>query len=137
MRAPPSCRAVAFERDAERAARIARNASALGVPSLRVVRGAVPVALLDLAADTAPQAMFMGGGIGTPGLLDACWNALARGGRLVANVVTIEGEAALAAAQARLGGELARIAVARAEMIGSVLGWRPLTPVTQWTAVKR
>ena len=45
-------------------------------------------------------------------LFDACWDALKPGGRLVANAVTIDGEAALFARQARIGGELARIDIA-------------------------
>src|SRR5690606_39549684 len=38
-RAHPSCEAVAIERDPERAARIGRNARALGVPGGQVVEG--------------------------------------------------------------------------------------------------
>ena len=52
-------RAIAIERRADRAARIARNALALGVPDLRVVEGAAPAALAGLPA---PDAVFIGGG---------------------------------------------------------------------------
>ena len=68
MRTHPSCRAVAVERVPERAARITRNADALGVPGLRVVTGAAPGALDKLPA---PDAVFIGGGLTAPGLLDA------------------------------------------------------------------
>jgi precorrin-6B C5,15-methyltransferase / cobalt-precorrin-6B C5,C15-methyltransferase len=133
MRTHPSCRAVAVEGSAERAERITRNATRLGVPHLRVVRGRAPEALAGLPA---PDAVFVGGGLTTPGLLEACWAALPAGGRLVANAVTVEGEAVLGAWHARAGGELVRVAVQRAEPVGSFTGWRPAMPVTIWSVVK-
>ncbi|MBI3453831.1 MAG: precorrin-6y C5,15-methyltransferase (decarboxylating) subunit CbiE [Rhodospirillales bacterium] len=133
MRAARGARAVAVERDADRRAFIAKNAAALGVPKLAIVAGDAPAALAGLAP---PDAVFVGGGLSTPGLVEACWTALAPGGRLVANAVTVEGESALIAWQAKLGGALARIAVSRTEPVGGFQGWRPLTPVTQWNAVK-
>ncbi len=140
MRAHASCRAIAFERDPERAARIARNAQALGVPALRVVLGCAPDAFpADDAerGDVRPDAAFVGGGLNADGtLLATCWQALRPGGRLVVNVMTIDGERRVADAHERYGGELARIAVSRAVPIGGVLGWRPLTPVTQWAVTK-
>ena len=48
MLADPSLRAIAIESDADRAARIRRNAAALGVPGLAVVEGAAPAALAGL-----------------------------------------------------------------------------------------
>ncbi|WP_240197431.1 precorrin-6y C5,15-methyltransferase (decarboxylating) subunit CbiE, partial [Nonomuraea lactucae] len=45
MRCHPSCRAVAVESRADRAAASRRNADTLGVPSLRVVEGRAPAAL--------------------------------------------------------------------------------------------
>jgi precorrin-6B C5,15-methyltransferase / cobalt-precorrin-6B C5,C15-methyltransferase len=132
-RAHPSCRAIAIERRPDRAQRIAGNARALGVPALRVVEGELPPALDGLPP---PDAIFIGGGIGTEGLVERCWAALPPGGRLVANVVTITGEATLAGWHQRLGGELTRISVARARAVGGMLGWKSLAPVTQWAAVK-
>ncbi len=135
LRAHPTCRAVAFERDPVRAARISRNAETLGVPGLRVVVGPAPATFSS--AGTAPDALFIGGGLnGDDTLLACCWDALRSNGRVVANVVTVGGETALAAARERWGGELARIAVARADTVGGVLGWRPQMPVTQWAAIK-
>ena len=58
------------------------------------------------------------------------------GGRLVANVVTLEGEIALADFRERHGGDLVRIAVSRAEPVGPFTGWKPLMAVTQLAAVK-
>jgi precorrin-6Y C5,15-methyltransferase (decarboxylating) len=134
-RAHPSCRAVAFERDPVRAQRIVQNARALGVPTLHVVVGDAPATFVD--AGPTPDAIFIGGGVNADAaLIETCWNALAPGGRLVANVVTVAGEAALANAYARHGGALVRIAVARADAVGGVVGWRPAMPVTQWSAVK-
>jgi precorrin-6Y C5,15-methyltransferase (decarboxylating) len=54
----------------------------------------------------------------------------------VANAVTLEGEAVLASQAATRSGTLTRFAVARAEPVGGLHGWRPLMSVTQWAAVK-
>ena len=133
MLADPSLRAVAIEHRSDRAARIRRNAAALGVPGLEVIEGAAPVALQGLAQ---PDAIFVGGGTSRPGLLDAAAAALRPGGRLVVNAVTLETEAVLIARHAALGGNLIRIAIARAGGVGGKTGWRPAMPVTQWTWVK-
>ena len=133
MLADPSMRAVAIEADAERAARIRRNASAFGVPGLTVVEGAAPGALAGLPA---PDAIFIGGGGTDDGVMDAAIDALPSGGRLVANAVTLEMEALLLARHAALGGDLVRIAISRETAIGSMSGWRPAMPVTQWCWVK-
>ncbi|MGW8883437.1 precorrin-6y C5,15-methyltransferase (decarboxylating) subunit CbiE [Streptomyces sp. NPDC055749] len=133
MRTAPSCRAVSVERDPERALRIARNADRLGVPGLRVVTGRAPAALAGLPV---PDAVFIGGGLTVPGLLDACWDALPAGGRLVANTVTLESEALLAERYRAHGGELVRLAVAHAVPVGGFTGWRQAMPVTQWSVRK-
>jgi precorrin-6Y C5,15-methyltransferase (decarboxylating) len=90
----------------------------------------------SLAGLTPPDAIFIGGGLTTPDLVDTCWAALKPGGRLVANAVTLEGEAVLSALAATRNGTLTRIAIARAEPVGGLHGWRPLMSVTQWAAVK-
>ena len=132
MLADPSLRAFAIEHRSDRAARIRRNAAALGVPGLAVIEGAAPEALQGLAQ---PDAIFVGGGT-SQGLLDAAAAALRPGGRLVVNAVTLETEAVLIARHAALGGNLIRIAIARAGGVGGKTGWRPAMPVTQWTWVK-
>jgi precorrin-6Y C5,15-methyltransferase (decarboxylating) len=134
MRTDRRCRAVAIERDPERAGRVSENAKALGVPRLQVVLGAAPEALDSL---DAPDAVFIGGGLTVPGVVEACWEALAVGGRFVANAVTVESEAALADWYGRLGGDLTRIEISRAAPVGGFTGWRPAMPVTQWAVVKR
>jgi precorrin-6Y C5,15-methyltransferase (decarboxylating) len=130
MRVHPSSRAIAIEPRAERRDRIERNAAVLGVPALQVVAGSAPDALDGLPA---PDAIFVGGGVSVPGVLDACVAALRPGARLVANGVTLETEIALADRQAKLGGSLLRIALERAEPIGGFTGWTPARTVTQWT----
>jgi len=133
MLADPSLRAIAIERMAERAARIRRNAAALGAPALRVVESAAPEALDHLPP---PGAIFVGGGASDPGVLDKALGALSSGGRLVVNAVTLATESLLLERHARLGGELTRIGIARAAPMGGETGWRPALPVTQWTWVK-
>ncbi|MEV5606866.1 precorrin-6y C5,15-methyltransferase (decarboxylating) subunit CbiE [Streptomyces sp. NPDC052225] len=133
MRTHPTCRAYAVERDAERAARIERNAARLGVPGLTVVTGAAPAALAQLPS---PDAVFIGGGLTAPGLLDTCWNALEPGGRLVANTVTLESEALLTTWYRRHGGDLTKLSVAHAVPVGGFTGWRQAMPVTQWSVTK-
>ncbi|MER5367394.1 precorrin-6y C5,15-methyltransferase (decarboxylating) subunit CbiE [Streptomyces sp. NPDC002722] len=133
MRTHPSCRAITVERDPRRAQRIAHNADRLGVPALRVVTGPAPGNLTRLPT---PDAVFIGGGLTVPGLLDTCWDALPPGGRLVANTVTLESEALLAEAHREHGGELVRLAVAHAVPVGGFTGWRQAMPVTQWSVRK-
>jgi len=133
LRAGRDMKAIAVESDAKRRAFIVDNASTLGTPEIEIVAGEAPHALAGLES---PDAIFIGGGITTPGLVERCWAALPSGGRLVANVVTVEGESCVARHRGELGGSLTRIAISRAEPVGSLLGWRPLMPVTQWAAVK-
>jgi precorrin-6Y C5,15-methyltransferase (decarboxylating) len=129
MRAHPTCTATAVEASPERAERIGRNASRLGVPGLRVVTGRAPQALADLPA---PDAVFVGGGATRDGVLDACLSALPAGGRLVVHGVTLETEQLLGRLYAERGGELARLAVETAAPIGGFTGWTPARTVTQW-----
>lgn len=130
----PANRAVAVERREDRAERIGRNARNLGVGArIAVVPGASSARLGELPE---PQAVFVGGGVAEPALLAACRAALPPAGRLVANAVTIEGEAALLAAHAEAGGRLRRISVAHAAPVGGLTGWRPAMPVTQWVWTK-
>lgn len=133
MLADPSLTAIAIESNPERTTRIARNAAAFGVPGLKVIEGMAPAALAGLPT---PDVIFLGGGGSDDGVLDAAINALRPGGRLVANAVTLEMEAILLARHAELGGELIRIAVSRAAPVGSMQGWKPAMPVTQWSWVK-
>ena len=123
----PSLRAIGIEERPERTARAARNAAALGATDLEIVTDRAPAALAGLPA---PDAIFIGGGL-SDGVLEFAWDALKPGGRLVANAVTIEGEQQLSAALLRFRGELVRIEIARAELVGALHGWRAAMPVTQ------
>ncbi len=133
MRVHPSCRAVAVESSAERAARITGNARRLGVPGLQLVHGRAPEALVGLPR---PDAVFVGGGATTPLLLDTCWEALLPGGRLVVNAVTVQSEAVLADWHARVGGSLTRLSVSHGEPVGRFTGWKPAMPVTIWSVTR-
>ena len=124
--------AIAIEIRADRVARIARNAAALGVPGLRIVQGAAPAALVDLPV---PHAVFLGGG-GSDGVLAAVWEALRPGGRLVANAVTLEMQALMMQWFQAHGGELAQVQVSRAGPVGGFTAWRPAMPVMQWSVEK-
>jgi precorrin-6Y C5,15-methyltransferase (decarboxylating) len=122
----------AVERDPARAERVRRNARSLGVPGLHVVESASADAV---AALPRPDAVFVGGGA-TADLLDACWAALAPGGRLVVHGVTVETEVLLHEVRGRLGGAMTRISVEDLDDIGSLHGWRPSRSIVQWSAVK-
>ncbi|RQN36876.1 bifunctional cobalt-precorrin-7 (C(5))-methyltransferase/cobalt-precorrin-6B (C(15))-methyltransferase [Paraburkholderia tropica] len=133
MRAHPACRAIAIEANAQRQRFIEHNRHALGVPALQLVAGRAPDALAGLAA---PDAVFIGGGVTVPGVLDACWERLAPGGRLVANAVTVQSEAALVAWRAQHGGTLTRIGIGEAEPLGRFDTWRQALPVTLYDVRK-
>lgn len=133
LRAGAGTRAIGIDRNAARAARARSNAERLGVPRLQVIEGEVPSALDGLAR---PDAIFIGGGLTTPGIIEICWRALKPGGRLVANTVTLESEALLLAAFAARGGELVRLSIAHTDTLGGFTGWRPAMPVTQWAIEK-
>jgi precorrin-6Y C5,15-methyltransferase (decarboxylating) len=68
--------------------------------------------------------------------MDAVWQALPAGGRLVVNAVTLETEALLIDWHRRHGGELLRLGVERAAPVGGLTGWRAAMPVVQWSVRK-
>ena len=138
MLAHPMNQAIAIERHPARAARARRNALALGTPALQIIEGEAPEALQNLPP---PNAIFLGGSAHRPGLpglpslpslIDTAKAALKPGGRLVANAIALETEAALIAAQSRYGGTLTRIAIERLDHVGTMQAYRPAMTVTQW-----
>jgi precorrin-6Y C5,15-methyltransferase (decarboxylating) len=136
------CNAVAFERDEQRRKRIAKNALAHG--AIVDVRGEAPAAFDEAVLSSGgvdgvprPSAIFIGGGLTQPGLLESCYDRLPTGGRLVANAVTAESEAVLVQWYSRVDGELRRFQHYRGEPVGGFTGWRPAMPVTQWSVTKR
>jgi precorrin-6Y C5,15-methyltransferase (decarboxylating) len=139
MRAAPGTQALAIEQDALRLGRIGRNAHALGVPGLRPLLGKMPglLSVLDEDEPRAPDAIFVGGGVSQPGLLEKLWARLAPGGRLVANAVTLQAEQAVLTFYQTHGGTLRRLAVSRLVPVGtSFERWDSLAPVTQLCAEK-
>ncbi len=130
-RSAPGCRAIAFERDERRRKRIEQNTATFGVNVVATFDA--PAAFAD---EPPPDAIFVGGGLTQPGLMEACWERLPVGGRLVANVVTAESEAILAQWYSRVGGGLRRFQHYRGEPVGQFTGWRPAMPVTQWSVTK-
>ena len=127
-------RAVAIERDDRRCATIARNAAMLGVPQLRIVNAVAPDVFANI--EGSPDAIFVGGGAARAGLLDRCWDILPSGGRLIANAVSLEAGARLLEFRRRHGGEMIRIAIARAAPVGRLTGLRALMDVTQYAGAK-
>lgn len=124
-------RAVCIEARADRAANIRANAAAFGIAHRLTLREgwALPL-LVDLPP---PEAVFVGGG-GNGALYAALWALLPEGARVVANAVTIEGEAMLAAQHACHGGSLLRLDMAEAATLGRFRDWRAARPVVQWRA---
>lgn len=133
MRAARGALALAFERDAERLRMIDENADRLGTPRLKVVAGETPQ---SLAGQDAPDAVFIGGGMGNPGVFETSWAALKSQGRMVANVVTLEGELHLVDLQEKYGGDLVRLDISYLTRIGPLRALRPRMPVLQWRAIK-
>jgi precorrin-6Y C5,15-methyltransferase (decarboxylating) len=133
MRTHNSCRTLAIEASERRQEFIIRNSLALGVPDLQLVRGEAPAALQGLAE---PDAVFIGGGVTDAGVMDACWEGLKPGGRLVANAVTIQSEMALVTWRAAHGGELTKLLVSQAQPLGGFDTWRSALPVTIYAVRK-
>jgi precorrin-6Y C5,15-methyltransferase (decarboxylating) len=131
--AHPANRAIGIEAREDRLQNARANADSLGVPHLDLRLGGAPDALKGLPT---PDAVFIGGGASRDGVLDAVWQALPPGGRLVVNSVTLETEAILIAWQARHCGTLLRLSVERAGAVGGLTGWRPAVPVVQWSVTK-
>lgn len=126
----PSCRAIAIEPRQERAERAKRNAETMGVPSLQIIKGKAPAALAGLPR---PNAVFIGGGMTCPNLLQYVWDQLLPYGRLVINSVTTEGDLLLFQAFQQWGGEINRIEVQHLETLGSYHGFKPYRPITQYS----
>ncbi|MBK0328201.1 precorrin-6y C5,15-methyltransferase (decarboxylating) subunit CbiE [Rhodobacteraceae bacterium F11138] len=127
--AHPGLSATSIEPRADRAERIRRNADRLGVDRLDIRQGHAPAALDGLRT---PNAVFIGGGLSET-MLTWLRARLTPGTRLVANAVTLESEALLAAAQAELGGMLTRIELAQAAPLGGKRGWKAAYPLVQWS----
>jgi precorrin-6B C5,15-methyltransferase / cobalt-precorrin-6B C5,C15-methyltransferase len=133
MRTTRGCEAYAIEPLSDRRAMIAANADQLGTPRLRIVAGAAPEAYATLPR---PHAVFIGGGISTVGTFEGAWHALMPQGRMVINVVTLEGEMRLYDLQEKFGGELVRMETSVLTKVGPHRALKPRMAVTQWRVTK-
>ena len=131
LRLSPGSTVTAIEPRGDRRALIAENFGRFG---LRADVRAGRIGDVDLDG-TEADAVFIGGGL-SDGVADLMWPRLSEGGTMVANAVTLEGEAILADLQARHGGTLVRLAMQRAEAVGPFRSWRAAMPVTIWSVVK-
>ncbi|MTI10894.1 precorrin-6y C5,15-methyltransferase (decarboxylating) subunit CbiE [Curvivirga aplysinae] len=126
-------KAIAIEDNDKRLGLMADNALSLGTPTLKIIQGRAPERLDGLAT---PDAIFIGGGLTSEGLVEACWDALPKGGRLVANAVTLQGETKLMEMWENWGGEMSRQSVSRLTKVGPHHGWKPFMQVTQYAVTK-
>ena len=133
MRSTRGCEAIAFEHNVERLSMIAQNMDSLGTPRLKVIAGKAPETFANLPA---PHAVFIGGGVGNAGVFETAWEKLRPAGRLVANVVTIEGEMHLYDLQEKHGGELVKIDISNLTSVGPYRAMKPRMSVTQWRVQK-
>lgn len=133
MRSVRGARAIAVEHNEHRLAMLAENADRLGTPRIYIVKGEAPAALAGLKR---PDAVFIGGGMGDPGVFETSWEALKPGGRIVGNVVTLEGELHVIDLQEKHGGDLVRIDVSVLSKVGNLRALKPRMSVLQWRAIK-
>jgi precorrin-6B C5,15-methyltransferase / cobalt-precorrin-6B C5,C15-methyltransferase len=133
MRSTRGCEAIAIENNDDRLKMIATNADQLGTPRLKIIAGKAPDALKELRA---PDAVFIGGGIGNEGVFEAAWEKLRPAGTLVSNVVTLEGEMHLYDLQEKHGGDLVKIEISNLTSVGPYRAMKPRMSVTQWRVQK-
>jgi precorrin-6Y C5,15-methyltransferase (decarboxylating) len=96
---------------------------------VRVIAGRAPEALADLEA---PDAVFVGGSKGSlDEIIDAAWEKLKPGGRIVANAITLEnaGEAYQAFRRRGLVPEVTLLQVSRAEPLAHYMRYEALNPI--------
>ena len=139
LRARPEGQVFAIEPHGERRGFMDKNARRFGLGHDErdpfTVSGAHAPDAFE-AAGFSPDAVFVGGGLSREGLLDGAWQALNSGGVLVANAVTLEGQAVLSTWRERVHGDFTTLSVSRGEAVGRFTGLRPLMPVLQWVGRK-
>ena len=133
MRSTRGCEAIAYESHDERLTMISQNADALGTPRLKIVAGEAPG---SFAGQPHPHAVFIGGGMGNAGVFEESWAALKPGGRMAANVVTLEGELHVVDLQEKFGGDLVRFDISKLSHVGRLRALRPSMAVLQWRTIK-
>jgi precorrin-6B C5,15-methyltransferase / cobalt-precorrin-6B C5,C15-methyltransferase len=133
MRSTRGCEAYAIEPLEDRRAMIAANADQLGTPRLEIIASTGSEAFENLPA---PHAVFIGGGLSDEGTFEGAWSALRSGGNLVANTVTLEGDAKLIDLQKQHGGDLVRMDISTLTHVGDMRALRPRMSVLQWRVRK-
>lgn len=133
LRASRGGKAIAFERDDARVAMIGQNMVRHGVFDLDIRAGDLPAALDGC---DAPDVIFHGGDVGNEAIFEVCWDRLKPGGQLVANAVTVEGQARLYDRHAGFGGTLTQIQIGNVEPLGSKRVIKQKMPVLQWAVTK-
>ena len=131
--AAPEARSIAIEPRESRCENIIENARRFGLAGrMRCVHGTAPDALADLPL---PAAVFLGGGA-SEDVLQAIWDRITPGTRLVANAVALETQALLIRWHGMHGGQLLRIDLAQAAPLGTMQGWQPSRPQLQWSVTR-
>lgn len=123
----------AVEADPQRGARAQANAEAFGLGHRWHLHEGKSIERFAQLPD--PDVVFVGGGANAA-LVEALWERLPPGARLVMNGVTLETEALLYDSHARLGGRLWRIDIAEAGALGRLRGWEASRPVVQWSVTR-
>jgi precorrin-6Y C5,15-methyltransferase (decarboxylating) len=125
----PQGRVYAVEVDPEGVEICRENVRAHAVDNVRVIAGRAPAVLADLEA---PDAVFVGGSKGSlDEIIDAAWEKLSPGGRIVANAITLEnaGEAYQAFRRRGLVPEVTLLQVSRAEPLAHYMRYEALNPI--------
>ncbi len=132
MRATRGCEAIAFESNAERLEMIAVNADQPrhAAPQDRRRRGA----RIPCRASPRPMPCSSAVASAMPACSKPPGRPLKPGGRMVANVVTLEGELHLVDLQEKHGGDLVRIEISHLTHIGPFRALKPRMAVLQWRA---
>ena len=124
----------AVEKDPRGIELIQNNLRRFGLDNIVPVAGEAPAVLLDLPA---PHRVFIGGSGGRlEEILEQAMHRLRYDGRIVANAVTLETAACLAAPRPGWRCELVQLQVSRAIPAGKAHMWRALNPVCIITLVR-
>ncbi|MGL5406474.1 MAG: precorrin-6Y C5,15-methyltransferase (decarboxylating) subunit CbiT [Propionibacteriaceae bacterium] len=133
-RTDATCRAIGLERRVDRAERARSNAARLTLPGQMTIIDGDAAELFATIAER-PDAVFFGGGASRE-LVDAVWEVLPVGGRLVVHGVTLETELLAIELYRERGGEVVRMLTETAAPLGKLTGLVPARAVIQWAHIK-
>ncbi|MCS4535071.1 precorrin-6y C5,15-methyltransferase (decarboxylating) subunit CbiE [Corynebacterium sp. HS2168-gen11] len=134
LRTTHTTRAVVFEQDQLRQARILKNSRNLGVCHRIAIQGSAPEKYIDVP--DSPEKIFIGGGLTCDGVFEGAWERLQPGGRLVVHATTAETEQFIWELHAIFGGMITKFEIAHTQQIGAFHTLQPDVPVTQWVVEK-